>query len=51
MAFWGPYLTGGVVLLLYMALIWAASLLLKNSSIVDLFWGAGLFLSAWAPGS
>jgi steroid 5-alpha reductase family enzyme len=47
MAFWAPYLTGGGVILLYMWLIWAASVRLKNSSIVDIFWGAGFVVSAW----
>ncbi len=47
MAFWSPYLVGGGAILLYMVLIWAASVRLKNSSIVDIFWGAGFVLSAW----
>jgi steroid 5-alpha reductase family enzyme len=30
-----------------MTLLWALSLLLKNSSIVDIFWGAGFVIFAW----
>jgi steroid 5-alpha reductase family enzyme len=30
-----------------MAVIWLVSLFLKNSSIVDIFWGAGFVLSNW----
>ncbi|MGC9360915.1 MAG: DUF1295 domain-containing protein [Anaerolineae bacterium] len=47
MSFWGPYLTGGLVILSYMTLLWIASLVLRNSSIVDIFWGAGFVMSAW----
>lgn len=47
MTFWGPYLTGGAVILVYMLLVWVLSLLLKNSSIVDIFWGLGFVISAW----
>ncbi len=37
---------GGVVLMLMIAL-WLISLRLKNSSIVDIFWGAGFVIVAW----
>lgn len=47
MGFWVAFLTGGLVILLYMTLLWAVSLALKNSSIVDIFWGAGFVLSVW----
>ena len=47
MGFWVAYLTGALVILLYMTLLWAVSLALKNSSIVDIFWGAGFVLSVW----
>lgn len=30
-----------------MTLLWIISLLLKNSSIVDIFWGAGFVISGW----
>ena len=36
-----------LVILGYMAVIWIVSLILKNSSIVDVFWGAGFVLSNW----
>jgi len=41
------YLWGGALILALMLLLWLVSLLLKNSSIVDIFWGAGFVLSAW----
>jgi steroid 5-alpha reductase family enzyme len=40
-------LTAGAVILALMVLLWLVSLLLRNSSIVDIFWGAGFVLSAW----
>jgi len=33
-----------LVVLLYMTAIWVASLILRNSSIVDIFWGLGFVL-------
>ncbi len=30
-----------------MILLWVVSLILRNSSIVDIFWGAGFVISAW----
>jgi steroid 5-alpha reductase family enzyme len=44
-----PYvflLAGGVILLL-MTMLWLLSLRLKNSSIVDIFWGPGFIIVAW----
>lgn len=38
--------TGGMILG-WMILLWLVSLALKNSSIVDIFWGAGFVLVAW----
>jgi steroid 5-alpha reductase family enzyme len=38
----------GLVVLVYMLLLWLASLALKNSSIVDIFWGAGFVVAGWA---
>lgn len=38
---------GMVAIFLYMTLQWLVSLLLKNSSIVDIFWGPGYVLAAW----
>ena len=31
-----------------MTLLWLLSLALKNSSIVDIFWGTGFVITAWA---
>jgi steroid 5-alpha reductase family enzyme len=40
-------ISGLIAILLYMTVIWLASLALKNSSIVDIFWGPGFALAAW----
>ncbi len=37
----------GAVILGLMILLWLVSLALKNSSIVDIFWGTGFVVSAW----
>ena len=47
MTFLSLYLTGGLVILGLMVVLWGVSLLLKNSSIVDIFWGFGFVISAW----
>jgi steroid 5-alpha reductase family enzyme len=41
------YLTLGLIILALMTLLWLASLLLKNSSIVDIFWGTGFVITTW----
>lgn len=41
------YLTIGSVIFSLMILLWILSLILKNSSIVDIFWGAGFVIVAW----
>jgi steroid 5-alpha reductase family enzyme len=41
------YLIGGLVVLCLMTILWLVSLLLKNSSIVDIFWGTGFVVLAW----
>ncbi|MBA4386293.1 MAG: hypothetical protein C0410_16285 [Anaerolinea sp.] len=41
------FLTAGAVIFGLMLLLWMISLLLRNSSIVDVFWGFGFVLSAW----
>jgi steroid 5-alpha reductase family enzyme len=41
------YVMGGALIFSLMLLLWLISLLLKNSSIVDIFWGTGFVLSAW----
>jgi steroid 5-alpha reductase family enzyme len=40
-------LSAGAVILSLMLLLWVVSLLLRNSSIVDIFWGFGFVISAW----
>jgi steroid 5-alpha reductase family enzyme len=47
MNFLSLFLTGGGVIFGLMVLLWLVSLILKNSSIVDIFWGAGFVISAW----
>jgi steroid 5-alpha reductase family enzyme len=37
-----------LVILGFMTVIWLASLVLRNSSIVDIFWGSGFVLANWA---
>ncbi len=41
------YFTGLAVTIGLMILLWAVSLRLKNSSIVDIFWGSGFVIMAW----
>ena len=41
------YTIVALVILAYVTLIWIASLILKDASIVDIFWGAGFVLSNW----
>ncbi len=40
-------LIGLAVILAMMTLLWLISLQLKNSSIVDIFWGAGFVITGW----
>jgi len=47
MDFWSIYLNLGLVILGLMALLWLVSLALKNSSIVDIFWGTGFVIANW----
>jgi steroid 5-alpha reductase family enzyme len=47
MDFFSIYLTLGVVILGLMTLLWLISLVLKNSSIVDIFWGTGFVIVTW----
>jgi len=47
MAFVQVYGIGVLVILGFMAVLWIASLILRNSSIVDIFWGAGFVLANW----
>jgi steroid 5-alpha reductase family enzyme len=47
MSFLSIFLTTGLVILGLMTLLWLVSLALKNSSIVDIFWGLGFIIVAW----
>lgn len=47
MTFIQIYLLGLAVVLVLMTLLWLLSLRLKNSSIVDIFWGTGFVITAW----
>jgi steroid 5-alpha reductase family enzyme len=47
MSFLGIYLNVLLIILGLMTLLWLLSLLLKNSSIVDIFWGTGFVVTAW----
>lgn len=40
------WIVGGV-LFLFITVLWLFSLLLKNSSIIDIFWGVGFIIIAW----
>lgn len=42
------FLMGGIVILVTMTLLWVLSLLIKDASIVDIFWGTGFVLVTWA---
>ena len=41
------FLFSGAAILAMMSLLWLLSLALKNSSIVDIFWGLGFVIVAW----
>lgn len=47
MEFLSVTLTLGLVILGMMTALWFLSLALKNSSIVDIFWGSGFVITAW----
>ena len=47
MTFIGIYAIGLAAILGLMTLLWLVSLRLKNSSIVDIFWGVGFVVAAW----
>jgi steroid 5-alpha reductase family enzyme len=47
MTFLEVYAIVALVILGYMTILWIASLILRNSSIVDIFWGAGFVLAHW----
>lgn len=41
------YIVAGLVVLAAMTLLWIISLALRNSSIVDIFWGTGFVITTW----
>lgn len=41
------FLFAGALILVFMILLWWLSIALKNSSIVDIFWGIGFIVVAW----
>lgn len=47
MNFTSLFLFSGAAILLMMTLLWLLSLTVKNSSIVDIFWGSGFILIVW----
>jgi steroid 5-alpha reductase family enzyme len=47
MTFLEIYTIGLGVILVLMILLWLLSLVLKNSSIVDIFWGSGFLITGW----
>jgi steroid 5-alpha reductase family enzyme len=47
MSFLEIYLILGLVILGSMTLLWLLSLAMKNSSIVDIFWGTGFVVATW----
>ena len=47
MTFLGLWSLAGLLILAMVTGLWLLSLLLRDSSIVDLFWGAGFVVTAW----
>ena len=47
MPFLNLFWLSGIVILALMVLLWLMSLALKNSSIVDIFWGIGFVIIVW----
>jgi len=45
--FWDVFISAGLLILGLMVLLWLVSLAIKNSSIVDIFWGTGFVIIAW----
>jgi steroid 5-alpha reductase family enzyme len=48
------FLFGGVVILIYVSLVWLLSLILKRADIMDIFWGLGFIITSqvydyWLP--
>jgi steroid 5-alpha reductase family enzyme len=47
MTYFQIYLLGLAVIMSMMTILWITSILIKNVSIVDLFWGLGFVLAGW----
>ena len=47
MPFINLFIMVGAVILIMMLLLWLVSLALRNSSIIDIFWGIGFMVVAW----
>ena len=47
MSFLQIYGIGAAAILAFMTTLWIASLILRNSSIVDIFWGPGFIITTW----
>ncbi len=47
MAFLQIYGIGVLIILGFMTILWIVSLILRNSSIVDIFWGTGFVIANW----
>ncbi len=46
-----PWLLAGLVAFAFVTAVWLVSLLLRNSSIIDIFWGLGFVAIAWGLAS
>ena len=47
MNFWEIYLSTGLVVLGLFTVLWLVSLLMRDASIVDVFWGIGFVIAGW----
>jgi steroid 5-alpha reductase family enzyme len=47
MAAWSPFWVGLGAALAMMTLVWLASLVMRDASIIDVFWGLGFVVVAW----
>ena len=47
MSYWSGYIISAIIIWVLMTLVWLLSLKLKNTSIVDIFWGLGFVLVNW----
>ncbi|MCF7886500.1 MAG: DUF1295 domain-containing protein [Candidatus Marinimicrobia bacterium] len=47
MGFWNILLNGSILVLILMTVLWIVSIIIKNVSIVDTFWGLGFVMLTW----